>query len=88
MSARLSDAYGRKPVIYAGSGLYALTALACYFANSLDTLLIARVLQGMSVAAARVVSMAIMRDLFKGREMAKIMSFVMMVFIMVPAWRR
>lgn len=81
----LSDAYGRKPVIYAGAGLYALTALACYFANSLDTLLIARVLQGMSVAAARVVSMAIMRDLFKGREMAKIMSFVMMVFIMVPA---
>jgi DHA1 family bicyclomycin/chloramphenicol resistance-like MFS transporter len=81
----LSDSYGRKPVIYAGAGLYALTALACYFANSLDTLLIARVLQGMSVAAARVVSMAIMRDQFKGREMAKIMSFVMMVFIMVPA---
>lgn len=81
----LSDAYGRKPVIYAGAGLYALTALACYFANSLDTLLISRVLQGMSVAAARVVSMAIMRDQFKGREMAKIMSFVMMVFIMVPA---
>ena len=81
----LSDAFGRKPVIYAGAGLYALTALACYFANSLDTLLIARVLQGMSVAAARVVSMAIMRDQFKGREMAKIMSFVMMVFIMVPA---
>ncbi|MES2436291.1 MAG: multidrug effflux MFS transporter [Pseudomonadota bacterium] len=81
----LSDAYGRKPVIYAGAGLYVCTALACYFANSLETLLIARVLQGMSVAAARVVSMAIMRDLFKGREMAKIMSFVMMVFIMVPA---
>ncbi|OYU39145.1 MAG: multidrug MFS transporter [Pseudorhodobacter sp. PARRP1] len=81
----LSDAYGRKPVIYAGAGLYALTALACYFANSLETLLIARVLQGISVAAARVVSMAIMRDMFKGREMAKIMSFVMMVFIMVPA---
>ncbi|MDZ4312453.1 MAG: multidrug effflux MFS transporter [Cypionkella sp.] len=81
----LADAYGRKPVIYAGSVLYALTALACYFANSLETLLFARVLQGMSVAAARVVSMAIMRDLFKGREMAKIMSFVMMVFIMVPA---
>ncbi|OZA07910.1 MAG: multidrug MFS transporter [Rhodobacterales bacterium 17-64-5] len=81
----LSDAYGRKPVIYAGAALYALTALACYFANSLDTLLAARVLQGMSVAAARVVSMAIMRDQFKGREMAKIMSFVMMVFIMVPA---
>ncbi|MDZ4394032.1 multidrug effflux MFS transporter [Cypionkella sp.] len=81
----LADAYGRKPVIYAGSVLYALTALACYFANSLETLLFARVLQGMSVAAARVVSMAIMRDQFKGREMAKIMSFVMMVFIMVPA---
>ena len=81
----LADAFGRKPVIYAGTALYALTALACYFANSLDALLVARVLQGIAVAAARVVSMAIMRDLFKGREMAKIMSFVMMVFIMVPA---
>ena len=81
----LADAFGRKPVIYAGTALYALTALACYFATTLETLLIARVLQGASVAAARVVSMAIMRDLFKGREMAKIMSFVMMVFIMVPA---
>ena len=81
----LADAFGRKPVIYTGTVLYACTALACYFANSLETLLIARVLQGMAVAAARVVSMAIMRDLFKGREMAKIMSFVMMVFIMVPA---
>ena len=81
----LADAFGRKPVIYAGTALYALTALACYFATTLETLLIARVLQGASVAAARVVSMAIMRDMFKGREMAKIMSFVMMVFIMVPA---
>ena len=81
----LADAFGRKPVIYAGTALYALTALACYFATTLETLLIARVLQGASVAAARVVSMAIMRDMFKGREMAKIMSFVMRVFIMVPA---
>ncbi len=49
----LSDAYGRKPVIYAGAGLYALTALACYFANSLDTLLIARVRQLVDSASAR-----------------------------------
>ncbi len=81
----LADAFGRKPVILAGSALYVVAALACYFANSLDLLLIARVVQGIGAAAPRTVSMALVRDLFKGRAMAQVMSFVMMVFILVPA---
>jgi MFS transporter, DHA1 family, multidrug resistance protein len=81
----LADRFGRKYVIMAGGGLYMLASLACYFAGSLDALLIARVIQGIGAAAPRTVSMALMRDLYKGREMARIMSFVMMVFIMVPA---
>lgn len=81
----LADAFGRKPVILAGSALYVVAALACYFANSLDLLLIARVVQGIGAAAPRTVSMALVRDLFKGRAMAQVMSFVMMVFTLVPA---
>jgi len=81
----LADAFGRKSVIMFGTLLYAAASIACYFANTLDFLLIARVIQGIGAAAPRTVSMALMRDLYKGREMAKIMSFVMMVFIMVPA---
>ncbi|HLQ17570.1 MAG TPA: MFS transporter, partial [Tabrizicola sp.] len=81
----LSDAFGRKRVILVGSGLYALAALACYFAPSLEILLAARLLQGLAAAAPRTVAIAMVRDLFSGREMAKIMSFVMMIFTIVPA---
>lgn len=81
----LSDTFGRKRVIMAGSGLYALAAVACYFAPTLETLLIARVVQGLGAAAPRTVSIAMIRDLFSGREMARLMSFVMMVFTAVPA---
>jgi MFS transporter, DHA1 family, multidrug resistance protein len=81
----LSDAFGRKRVILVGSGLYAVAALACYFSPSLEILLAARVLQGLAAAAPRTVSIAMVRDLFSGREMAKIMSFAMMIFTIVPA---
>lgn len=81
----LSDTFGRKPVILVGSGLYALCALACYFAPSLEVLLAARLLQGIAAAAPRTVAIAMVRDLHSGREMAKIMSFVMMIFTIVPA---
>ncbi len=81
----LSDAFGRKQVILVGSGLYALAALACYFAPSLEVLLVARLFQGLAAAAPRTVGIAMVRDLYSGREMAKIMSFVMMIFTIVPA---
>lgn len=81
----LSDAFGRKRVILIGGGLYALAALGCFFAPSLEVLLAARVLQGLAAAAPRAVSIAMVRDLFAGRDMARIMSFVMMIFTLVPA---
>lgn len=81
----LSDRFGRKPVIIAGAGVFALAALACYAAPTLETLLFARLVQGIGAAAPRTVSLAMIRDLFSGREMARLMSFVMMVFTAVPA---
>lgn len=81
----LSDGFGRKPVILFCAGIYLVGAALCYLAPSLDMLLAARVLQGLGAAAPRVVGMAMMRDLYKGREMARIVSFVMMVFMVVPA---
>ncbi|REF68611.1 DHA1 family bicyclomycin/chloramphenicol resistance-like MFS transporter [Paracoccus versutus] len=81
----LSDALGRKPVITAGFALYALAAVAAIFADSLDLLLAARFVQGIAAAAPRIVALAMVRDLYQGREMARITSFVMMVFILVPA---
>ena len=81
----LSDTFGRKRVILVGSGLYALAALACFFAPTLEVLLAARILQGLAAAAPRTVAIAMVRDLYSGREMAKIMSFAMMIFTIVPA---
>ena len=81
----LSDRFGRKRIVMLGSGLYALAALACYFAPTLEMLLAARVIQGIGAAGPRTVSVAMIRDLFKGREMARIMSFAMMIFTAVPA---
>ena len=80
----LSDAWGRKPVVYLGLAIYALGAILCWVAPSLEWMLAARVLQGFGASGPRVVSNAIIRDLYDGRVMARIMSFTMMVFLLVP----
>jgi DHA1 family bicyclomycin/chloramphenicol resistance-like MFS transporter len=80
----LSDRYGRKPVLMAGLVLFAAGAALAAVADSFDMLLLARTLQGLGVAAARVISNAVVRDCFSGREMARVMSLAMMVFITVP----
>ena len=81
----VSDAWGRKPVILACAIIYAAGTILCFFAPSLELLLIARVIQGLGAAAPRVVGMAMVRDLYKGRDMARIVSLVMMIFMIVPA---
>ncbi len=81
----LSDTFGRKPVILWGAVLYIASAAVASFAPDLETLLGARFVQGIAAAAPRVVALAIVRDLYAGRGMARIMSFVMMVFTVVPA---
>lgn len=81
----LSDSFGRKPVIIGGAALYCLAALAAYAAPTLETVLAARVAQGIGAAGPRIVSLALVRDLYKGREMARVVSFAMMIFTLVPA---
>ncbi|MEP1198755.1 multidrug effflux MFS transporter [Tateyamaria sp.] len=80
----LSDAYGRKPVVYAGLAVYALGSVLSWMAPTLELMLAARVLQGLGAAGPRVVSAAIIRDLYSGRAMASIMSLTMVVFLLVP----
>ena len=82
----LSDTFGRKNVVYAGVALYILAAFVAWASQTLEVMLAARVVQGIGAAGPRVVSLAIIRDLFSGRQMAKIMSFVMMIFVIVPAF--
>lgn len=81
----LSDALGRRPVILGGFAVYVAAAGLAATAVSLEMLLGARFVMGLGAAAPRVVTLAVVRDLFAGRRMAQIMSFVMMVFTLVPA---
>ncbi|MGB8621849.1 MAG: MFS transporter [Paracoccaceae bacterium] len=81
----LSDAFGRRPIILAGAALYITGATLAWAAGSLELVLAARVLQGLGASGPRVVALAVVRDLYAGRGMAKIISFVMMVFTLLPA---
>ncbi len=81
----LSDAFGRKPVMIGGTVIYMLGSAAAWQAQTLEVMLAARVLQGLGAAGPRVVAMALIRDLYAGPQMARILSFVMIIFTLVPA---
>ena len=81
-----SDIFGRRPAFLAGLAVFLLGCVAAAFAPNFETLLAARCLQGCGAASGRVVAVAIVRDRFVGREMARVMSLTMMVFITVPVF--
>ena len=80
----LSDSIGRKPAIYIGFVLFMLGSLLSMVASDFTTMLAGRLLQGIGAAAPRTVAVALIRDRFHGAEMARVMSFIMTVFILVP----
>ena len=80
----LSDSIGRKRTIYIGITVFLSGCLLSLFAPDFETMLAGRILQGLGAASARIVPMALVRDQFEGRAMAKVMSFIMSVFILVP----
>ncbi|MGB9373723.1 MAG: multidrug effflux MFS transporter [Jiangellales bacterium] len=80
----LSDAIGRKPVLWIGLSVYGASALAAAFSPNLTVLLVLRVLGGFGAASLRVVAQSVIRDAFVGTEMAKVLSYIMAVFILVP----
>jgi DHA1 family bicyclomycin/chloramphenicol resistance-like MFS transporter len=81
----MSDSLGRKPVILGGLMLFIIACVMAIFASSLTTLLIARFIQGLGVSAPRTVTIAMVRDQYSGRMMARVMSFAMTLFVLVPA---
>ena len=80
----LSDSTGRKPAIFAGLVFYLAGSLICLFSVNFPMILIGRVIQGFGAASPRIVSIAMVRDGSSGAAMAKVMSFVMTVFMLVP----
>lgn len=80
----ISDVVGRRPALFFGLAIYALGALMATLSDDLNALLFARAIQGAGAGAGRVLAVAIVRDLYNGREMARVMSLTTIVFIMVP----
>ena len=80
----LSDRIGRKPAIHAGLVLFMMGCLVSIFAPTFEIMIAGRVLQGIGVAGPRICSIALVRDQYEGRMMARLMSFAMAVFILVP----
>ncbi len=85
LAGPISDAVGRRPVVVGGAALYMAGALVAGTAQSMEVLLAGRVLQGLGAAGPRVTMVALVRDLHSGPAMARIISFVMMTFSLVPA---
>ena len=81
----VSDSVGRKPAIYAGVALFIVGCLISILAAGFPAMLTGRVLQGLGAAGPRIVIIALVRDQYEGRAMARIMSLVMAVFILIPA---
>lgn len=80
----LSDKTGRKPAMYAGYFLFIAGSLVSIFSLNFPVMLLGRVLQGLGLSAPRAVTLALVRDRYEGRIMARVMSFAMTVFILVP----
>ena len=81
----LSDALGRRPVVIAGLGVYALATLGCAIAGNIETLWLFRALQGICAGSGLVVGRAIIRDRFQGPEAQRVMSQITLVFGIAPA---
>lgn len=80
----ISDSLGRKPIVFMGFGVFIIASLICIHATDLNTMIFGRILQGIGLSAPRTISIAIVRDSYSGDYMARIMSFITVVFILVP----
>ena len=80
----LADQYGRRPVLIGSMALYIVMNFVCALAGSLELLLVSRVCAGVAIAATRVVTIALIRDCYSGRAMARVSSLAVMTFMIFP----
>ena len=85
LAGPLSDAYGRKVILGAGIIIFFVASLVSVVTTDFTMLLITRFIQGLGISAPRSVGLAMVRDVYKGRQMARVMSLAMMIFVVAPA---
>ena len=80
----ISDSLGRKPIVYLGFTIFIIASIICVTTKNFEIMLLGRILQGVGLAAPRTMAIAMVRDSYNGDYMSKIISIVVMVFILVP----
>ena len=85
ISGPLSDTYGRKIVLCTGISLFFLASIAAIITSNFFMLLTARFIQGLGISAPRAAGTAMVRDLYNGRKLARVISLAMMIFVLAPA---
>src|SRR5690606_23986409 len=80
----ISDRFGRRVPLLVGIAVYLVASVLAALTTSFPVLLLLRFVQGMGAAATRVVAVSVVRDVYGGRQMAEVMSLVMMVFMIIP----
>lgn len=80
----LSDRFGRKPPLFAGLALFTAGSIAAGLASTPETMFAARALQGFGASGPRIIALAILRDRFAGRQMSRVMSFIIVIFVITP----
>lgn len=80
----MSDRYGRMPVLYTGVGIFVLAGIASAVASQIELILVARLVQGIGASVGVVVSRAIVRDITSGKQAARMLSVMVMIFTAAP----
>lgn len=80
----LADRFGRRVVLLVGLSIYTIASVGAVFAETFEVMMAARALQGIGSAATRILVIAIVRDCYSGRQMARVMSLAFIVFLAVP----
>jgi DHA1 family bicyclomycin/chloramphenicol resistance-like MFS transporter len=80
----LSDSFGRKPIVYIGFIVFIIASIICVTTKSFEMMILGRVLQGVGLSSPRSLSISMIRDSYSGNYMAKILSIVVMFFILIP----
>ncbi|WJJ95859.1 multidrug effflux MFS transporter [Algibacter luteus] len=80
----LSDSFGRKPIVYIGFIVFIIASIVCVSTRNFEVMIVARVFQGIGLSSPRSLALSMIRDSYSGNYMAKIISIVVMFFILVP----
>ncbi len=82
----ISDRFGRKPVLIVGIAIYIVGSFICGLSATIESLMIGRMIQALGAATGLVIGRAVIRDVFAGIELTKVMALVTIIFALAPGF--